>query len=167
MTHPNRTMLARFFKKVRLADSGCWEWIGGKSSAGYGSFSLPPEHRHTSAHRIGYSWFVGPVSKSEVVDHLCRNVGCVNPAHLEAVSQSVNVARGLTGQQRPTCKRGHAMTPDNVVMQTNYGERFRTCRICRALRETRRREKRRALAELGGGEVVIETNIRIRRVHAA
>jgi HNH endonuclease len=142
---PNRRSLARFFSKVSIASSGCWTWVGARSQGGYGSFWLSDEQMQTTAHRVAYRWFSGPIGLGEVVDHLCRNPNCVNPAHLEAVSQSVNVARGLCGDERPTCKRGHLMSPGNIVMQRNYGEVFRTCATCRALRESRRRDKRRAL----------------------
>lgn len=143
--HPDRELLARFFSKVRVASSGCWTWVGARSQDGYGSFWLPDEQLNTTAHRVACRWFGGPVGSADVVDHLCRNPHCVNPGHLEAVSQSVNVSRGLSGEERPVCKRGHLMLPANIVMQRNYGQLFRTCATCRAIRESRRREKRRAL----------------------
>lgn len=49
--------------------------------------------RHESAHRWTYRWFVGPIPQGHELDHLCRVMRCVNPAHLEAVTHLVNVRR--------------------------------------------------------------------------
>lgn len=52
------------------------------------------------AHRLSYELFVGPIPDGYELDHLCRNRGCVNPAHLEAVTHRVNVLRGLAALPR-------------------------------------------------------------------
>lgn len=75
-----------------LEVSGCWIWIKAMSSTGYGSISV--EGRPKNAHKASYEEFIGPVPEGKVLDHLCRNTACVNPAHLEPVTQSTNVRRG-------------------------------------------------------------------------
>lgn len=52
------------------------------------------EGNNKLAHRVSYEMFVGPIPDGMQIDHLCRNRGCVNPKHLEAVSQRENVIRG-------------------------------------------------------------------------
>lgn len=96
LTHPNRRVLRRFFGNVSVMPSGCWHWEGAFSGSGYGSSTW--NYTKTSAHRIAYWWFVRQPLKEEVVDHLCRNIRCVNPAHLEAVSQSENLRRGISAR---------------------------------------------------------------------
>lgn len=76
---------------VRI-EGDCWIWAKAISSSGYGSISV--EGRIHNAHKASYQTFVGPVPIGSVLDHLCRNTACVNPAHLEAVTQSTNVRRG-------------------------------------------------------------------------
>jgi len=139
---PDTKALRRFFARVTVSDNGCWEWTR-PSTTGYGAFSW--RYRSTSAHRVAFIWFVGRVLDEHVIDHLCRNTRCVNPAHLEAVTQGDNVRRGAAADRRPFCKRGHAMDPGNIHWQQNYGKWFRTCAICRAAREATRRAKRRSL----------------------
>jgi hypothetical protein len=51
-------------------------------------------------HRDVYEQLVGPIPEGLVLDHLCRNRSCCNPAHLEPVTTAENVRRGLNGVLR-------------------------------------------------------------------
>lgn len=74
------------------AETGCWNWTGAMSPNGYG------QSRGSGAHREIYQRFKGPIPEGLTLDHLCRNRRCVNPEHLEAVTQSTNVRRGNSGK---------------------------------------------------------------------
>lgn len=86
--------------------------------------------RHgTSYHKLFYETFVGPVPEGMVLDHVCRNTRCCNPDHLEPVTNAENLRRGegsggVLYSPKTHCKRGHALTEDNVVGQ-------RQCRTCK------------------------------------
>lgn len=83
------------------AGTGCWEWQKGRSALGYGKGSFKSVGIKTAwAHRAYYIAANGPVPPfpAAVIDHLCRNPGCVNPAHLEAVVPSRNSKRGDTAK---------------------------------------------------------------------
>lgn len=82
----------RFIQKVSFDDDGCWRWAGSISGTGYGYFSFCSQTVY--AHRIGYEFFVERIPDGLFLDHLCRNRACVNPDHLEPVTQRVNVLRG-------------------------------------------------------------------------
>lgn len=98
--------LDRFLAKVYLASNGCWEWTAYRNRLGYGVFCVSKrEKRTTMAHRLSYEYFVGDVPAEHEMDHLCRNPSCVNPTHLEAVTHSVNVQRGLAGDLMPSDRR--------------------------------------------------------------
>jgi hypothetical protein len=77
----------------QIAPTGfCWEWTG-RTDQGYGRVSIGG--RQLRAHRVVYERLVGRVPDGLVLDHLCRNRGCVNPDHLEPVTNEENIRRGV------------------------------------------------------------------------
>lgn len=132
----------RFMLRVSKADDGCWIWLGSRW-ARYGKFCLPGDQRRVAAHRWAYEHFRGPVPEGLELDHLCRNIWCVNPGHLEPVTHKENVRRGMAGsvngaRQRTIahCPAGHAYDAANTCY-TPRGSR--TCRACQAASARRRR----------------------------
>jgi len=84
----------RFWRYVvKDANTGCWNWTGG-TTKGYGSFTYPGRSK-CYAHRFSWEMHRWPIPEGLVVDHLCRNTICVNPDHLEPVTQGENVRRGV------------------------------------------------------------------------
>lgn len=83
------TLLERFEEKVERTED-CWLWLGSKVM-GYGVLGL--NYKLVYAHRVSYEEYVGPIPTDYEVDHLCRVRACVNPAHLEAVTGTVNRQR--------------------------------------------------------------------------
>ncbi len=73
-------------------DTECWIWLGAKNAGGYGLINVNGKSR--LAHRWMFEQIVGPIPKDKVIDHLCRNQACVNPEHLEVVSNATNCRRG-------------------------------------------------------------------------
>lgn len=94
------------------------------------------------AHRIMYKIFRGPIPSDRVLDHLCRNRSCMNPDHLEAVTQRENIlrGRGIAARlaKKNNCKRGHRLGGDNLYI-TPRGHR--QCKKCGALKMRRLRRK--------------------------
>src|SRR5258707_527677 len=72
---------ARFETKVQRTET-CHLWIGQiGGSRGYGQFSVKAS-RNTSAHRVAWTIYRGPIPEGGNVLHKCRNRRCVNPDHL-------------------------------------------------------------------------------------
>lgn len=117
------------FERYALKTQTCWLWQGEVGSNGYGRIKV--KGRNIGAHRFSYQEFVGDIPDDFVVHHVCRTRNCVNPAHLQATSQSFNVLvadRSLVTLPRRThCKRGHEMIGSNVKLSKDGKRNCRTC----------------------------------------
>lgn len=162
MTYQPEGVEGRFWAKVdRKGDDDCWLWTGATYSEGYGILYTTPRpdkpgrYRQVRAHRFAYELLVGPIPEGLVVDHLCRNPSCVNPAHLEPVTDRVNVLRGegisALNARKTHCKRGHEFTPENTYIE-RAGPRAgrRWCRACARASQARTTARRVAKAERVG-----------------
>ncbi len=87
----------------------CWKWGGFIDRDGYGRFKI--NGRKYLSHRCSYNFFRGLIQKGLVLDHICRNVWCQNPSHLEPVTNRENVLRGVGPSaihaRKKHCPRGH------------------------------------------------------------
>lgn len=88
------------YKPIRYIvnpETGCWDWLLTKTWDGYGYFTVNKKHKY--AHVFYFEQVKGLVPAGLEIDHLCRNRGCVNPDHLEAVTRSVNQLRGFAARR--------------------------------------------------------------------
>lgn len=125
---PTGSAIDRFGEKVALTDGGCLQWLGFVNAGGYARFR--PGGRDLGqmyAHRWAYEQFVGPIPDGLHLDHLCRNRGCVNPAHLEPVTPAENARRAA--RRITHCPQDHPYAGDNVYVPT--GTEQRVCRTCK------------------------------------
>lgn len=147
---PAPTSEDRFWSKVdKDGPNGCWVWTAARCRDGYGVFS-PRHSGQLKAHRFAYELLIGPIPDGLVIDHLCRNTACVNPAHLEPVTPKTNVLRGVSAaaqaKRRTHCIRGHEYTPENTsIYNGGNGRVGRRCLTCR--REDMRVKRQRAREE--------------------
>ena len=133
---------ARIERSYRLDANGCWISTLTQNGNGYTQICLKVDgqRRMVLTHRASYVAFVGPIPDGLVLDHLCRNRACINPDHLEAVTQSVNVLRGeRTYELKSECKQGHPFDAANTYARPDG--RGRQCRTC--VRTSSREYKRR------------------------
>jgi hypothetical protein len=133
---------ARITSRIVEIENGCWEWTGARlnGARGYGQTHPLNGQGSTVVHRIVYEALVGPIPEGLVLDHLCQNPPCCNPAHLEPVTNVVNSidrAAGVRGEARRmrVCKRGHPYGENDENRHAGY------CRICH---NEQKQQKRRA-----------------------
>lgn len=85
----------RFWSKVNKTNN-CWLWLGTQNGLGYGSFSQGS--KRVAAHRFSYELHVGKIPEGLHLDHVvsrgCKSTLCVNPKHLEPVTNRENGIRG-------------------------------------------------------------------------
>lgn len=142
----NKISLPERFERQYIPEpnSGCWLWIGvsnsqkGKLRYGY----IGHKNKKLSAHRYSYERFIDIIPEGLVLDHLCKITLCVNPNHLEAVTQKTNILRGETGKyKRPIkshCLHGHEFTKENSYINKNT----KRCRKCANLSRQKLNQKR-------------------------
>lgn len=139
----------RFWERVdRPSPTACWTWRGAHIPDGYGQVVV--DGRRVGTHRYAYELLVGPIPDGLQIDHLCRNPGCCNPAHLEPVTRKENIRRGRSSPglhaQQTHCIYGHPLAGDNLRIK---GRGERSCRVCtrRRAREYKERQTARLREE--------------------
>lgn len=139
-----RPLADRFWEKVDTSGD-CWIWTATRFENGYGCIEDRDENgvRHRKlAHRVAYELARGPIPEGLVIDHLCRNRACVNPDHLEPVTQRVNLLRGCgptaIKARQTHCIHGHPFNESNTIIRPNG---TRKCRECKRQREQRRYQR--------------------------
>lgn len=133
--------------RVLVAEQGCWLWTG-YTVNGYGRYQSGGKSH--GAHRYVYEELIAPIPQGLVCDHLCRNPRCVNPTHIEPVTNRENVRRGVAGhsvreywKNSLTCTAGHPWTDQRPVFN-HRGQR--TCQICRNAKQSARNIARKNAA---------------------
>lgn len=147
-----KTLERRFWEKVdksgpipaRRPDLGaCWVWTLPATSHGYGQFIVMRGKRGypRRAHRVAWELVRGPVPRDLDLDHLCRNRICVNPDHLEPVTNEENIKRGtwqpILNSAKTHCDRNHEFTPENTYHPPKRPH-VRQCRECARIRRRNR-----------------------------
>lgn len=122
----------------------CWIWQGcvggdsGTNGAGYGI--LFRDGYRGVAHRWFYTRAHGPIPEGAVLDHLCDIRACVNPDHLEPVTQAENVRRSplakLTEDQAMEIRR---LADEGAMSQPEIGALFGVGQQCVSLIKQRKR----------------------------
>lgn len=139
--------------------SGCWSWTGALNNRGY-AVVADGKGGSMLGHRAAWEERNGPIPDGAQIDHVCHNADrdcpggatckhrhCINPAHLEAVTQATNTRRAIRSRHpRTHCAKGHEMTEENtIIYERKHGRVERICRECKlaAQRATYRRRLER------------------------
>jgi hypothetical protein len=142
--------LERLLARIRITPppssslrSNCWEWTGGTCNHGYGQIgirSAAGKYKRVLVHRLAYEELVGPVPDGKELDHLCRNRLCINPDHVEPVTHTVNLRRGVKKTNITHCPKGHPYDDENTYIDERGR---RTCKKCKRLANQEYKKRRK------------------------
>lgn len=148
--------LMKFFTRLDITGF-CWLWRGKLNDKGYGRTSF--KGRSTGAHRKAYELLVGPIPEGLTLDHICRIRHCVNPDHLEPVTQAENTQRAkrfrnlantYTIDRTPKppkgplahCHKNHVLDEGNTLVSKRPNGTYRLqCKVCQHEAQERYRRK--------------------------
>jgi len=156
-------------KFTRIHKSGCHIWTGSLDHSGYGKYTqhMPVDkgrkdikrhasgnpkykHHHLSAHRTSYIINKGAIDDGMTIHHTCNVPFCVNPDHLEQISNKDNVSQQDRAKIGISQECAHGNKNDYYYMSSS-GVRRRVCRICRKeykqYMRVKMRNKRNAMLE--------------------
>lgn len=110
----------------------CWLWFGNTTKKGYGRYSAFKQDLR--AHIAVYIKFFGSYDKSLILHHTCTNKLCVNPYHMELLTEQEHIFKhqsmAVVNKAKTHCLRGHEFTSGNT--RSAKGNR-RICRECARL----------------------------------
>lgn len=119
---------------------GCMIWTKPPDAQGY-VHTRGTHGQREKAHVVAYRQAHGEIPEGFVVDHRCHNEAlhrgdcepgrcfhraCINPDHLEAVTNSENIRRART--HKTECIRGHSLLDPANLKPNKKGTRI--CRAC-------------------------------------
>lgn len=93
--------------RIRITDSGCWEWTGTLWAQGYARSICISAQTKGRGHRLTFELYKEPIIDGNVICHRCDNVLCVNPDHLfqgttqDNLTDMVNKGRSSRGETHP------------------------------------------------------------------
>jgi hypothetical protein len=129
------------FLAAPIDSDACRIWPGALNSKGYGCVTNLRGGTRL-AHRAAYEMHVGPIPDGMTIDHLCREKRCVNPRHMEPVTTAENIRRANAVVH--SCKAGHPLSGDNLVVVVRARGTQRECLTCRREQRAARLENTRA-----------------------
>ncbi len=120
-----RAVLERFHGRLRLTETGCWEWTGSRSPKGYGL--LQKGHTERRVHRVAWELAHGPIPDGLHVLHLCHNPPCCRPTHLTVGTPRLNAEhsrerrRKLSPEQIQEARSRHEAGESFIALGRRYG----------------------------------------------
>lgn len=138
--------LEHFNTLVIKLDNGCWI-LSTATANGYSQFGhLGVKYR---AHIFSYKNFVGPIHGTNEIHHKCEFKPCVNPDHLEQLTNQEHLMKHpnnilCQNALKTHCPQGHEYNDENTFRD----KKGRQCKACRKVQEAKRHLKRYPLKRL-------------------
>jgi HNH endonuclease len=110
-------------RSIPEPNTGCWIWMAGYGSHGYGG-AVAPYH---TAHRASFVAFHGPIPPGALVQHSCDNHWCCAPHHLSLGTDKTNaedrLRKGRTPLRKLTARDARAIR-DSIEQQRVLADQY-------------------------------------------
>lgn len=128
MSHTN-TLEVFESRFIPEPNSGCWIWTEYSPNGRYGAIRW--HGVRVLAHVLAWRLYRGQMPRGKVLDHTCRNTFCVNPDHLEPITQLLNTRRSKPAT-KTHCLRGHPYAEGMEIYKRHddVGIQYRRCLTC-------------------------------------
>ena len=115
---PNASLEDRFIRRRIIQENGCWLWMGGLTTNGYGQLKKK-EWGTAYAHQWScHHWNSAPlpIPKGWCIKHSCDNKQCVNPEHLSYGTLQENIQE-MIDRNPVACGRIPATDAELILLQ--------------------------------------------------
>ena len=105
----------------------CWTGLGSISGNRRNYRQVSVSGKMVAVHRLSYVTHIGPLIPGMVIDHICMNGACFNPAHLRQVTNQQNVEYRAIRADNNTGYRGVSKQPNGryLARVRHKGQLFR------------------------------------------
>lgn len=101
-------LVDRFWSQVDKTGN-CWEWTGGRTTDGYGTFWIAG--KAVRAHRFSYDLNVSAIPNGQWILHECDNPACVRPDHLHLGNNLQNMREAMERGRHDSLRWGRGYHP--------------------------------------------------------
>ncbi len=106
----------------------CWEWKARKTNKGYGRYAVYP-NKAEYAHRLVWVLCGNLIPPGLVLDHICKNRGCVNPNHLRLVTIGQNTLENSDSSPAKNIKKTHCIRGHKLSIKYKSGRKCKECQV--------------------------------------
>ena len=136
--------LEKVINRIEPQDNGCWWYPAVPHKEGYATTRIGwPVTKGAKIHRLSWIYYRGDIPEGMVIDHTCHDPKvckggktcehrrCVNPDHMELVTQQDNTLRSSRLlRHMDKCVHGHDLK-DNVYIYERPTGTLTICKSCR------------------------------------
>lgn len=155
----NKALKEKLLARV-IKENDCWIWTGTTASRNRAYGVMYNGEKNGYVHRFSYELYKGEIPKGLLIDHLCNSTLCINPKHLEIVTNQENINRSygnFTGKKpkllNPYVVKRSKISPEQArelitIRNRKYGKEWIADNARKAAKAKRPNRKKKSKPQL-------------------